>query len=377
MDFDLDGEQRLLKESVRDFLVKECPKDLVRELDESDQGYSPDLWKKMADLGWMGLVFPEEYDGLDFSFLDLTIVLEEMGYNICPGPFFSTVVLGGLPILTLGNEAQKKKFLPKVATGDLRLTLALTEQGASFDVFSLRVKAILKNGEYLIDGAKLFVPDASVADYILCVTRTNRGKNAEDGVTMFMVDTNSPGITCTPLRTLSRNKQCEVLFDNVRVSDGSMLGELGNSGPGVEEILEKAAVARCAEMVGGAQAVFDMSVRHAKKRTQFNRPIGSFQAVQHHIANMWIDVHTSRNLLYKTAWMISQGIPSSLEVAITKAHTSDACRRVSITGHDIFGAISFTLEHDMHLYYRRAKEGALTFGDVDFQHKIVARKLGL
>ncbi|MBW1674025.1 MAG: acyl-CoA/acyl-ACP dehydrogenase [Deltaproteobacteria bacterium] len=377
MDFDLNGEQRLLKQSVHDFLVKECPKELVRELDESDEGYSPELWGKMAELGWMGLVFPEEYGGLDFSFFELIILLEEMGYNICPGPLFSTVVLGGLPILTWGNEEQKKEFLPKIASGDMKLTLALTEQHASYDVSSIRAEAVFDNGEYVINGAKLFVPDATVVDYFLCVVKTNEGKNAGEGVTIFLVDSKSPGIKCTLLKTLSRNKQCEVLFDNVRVPEDNILGEPDRGWLAMKDLLEKAAVARCAKMVGGAQAVFDMSLQHAKRRIQFNRPIGSFQAVQHHMANMWIDVHTSRNMLYKTAWKISERVPASLEVAMTKVHISDACRRVSVLGHDILGAISFTMEHDMHLYYRRAKEGELAFGDADFQRKIVARELGL
>lgn len=377
MDFDLNSEQRLLKESFRDFLVKECPKDLVRELDESDEGYSPELWKKMTELGWMGFVFPEEYGGLDFSFLELTILLEEMGYNICPGPYFATVVLGGLPILSLGNEEQKEEFLPKIASGDMKLTLALTEQDATYDISSLRVRAHFHKGDYVINGTKLFVPDANVVDYFLCVVRTNEGGNPEEGVTLFLVDSRSQGIKCTPLKTLSRNKLCELFFDNVPVPAANILGELDQGGLAMKDVLEKAAVARCAEMVGGAQAVFDMSLQHAKKRFQFNRPIGSFQAVQHHMADMWIDVHTSRNMLYKTAWKISRGRTASLEVAITKAHISDACKRVSVLGHDILGALSFTMEHDMHLYYRRAKEGELAFGDADFQRKIVAKELGL
>jgi alkylation response protein AidB-like acyl-CoA dehydrogenase len=377
MDFDLNSEQRLLKESFRDFLVKECPKDFVRELDESDEGYSPELWRKMAELGWMGFVFPEQYGGSDFSFFELTLLLEEMGYNICPSPFFSTVVLGGLPILSMGNEEQKRKFLPGIASGDMKLTLALTEQDATYDTSSLNVKATFEKGGYVISGIKLFVPDANVVDYFLCVARTREGENPEEGITIFLVDAKAHGIECTLLKTLARSKLCELFLDNVPVPEGNILGGLDQGGLALKDVLEKAAIARCAEMVGGAQAVFDMSLQHAKKRFQFNRPIGSFQAVQHHMADMWIDVYSSSNMLYKTAWKISKRMPASLEVAMTKAHISDAYRRVCVLGNDIIGALSFTMEHDMHLYYRRAKEGELAFGDVDFQRKIIAKELGL
>lgn len=377
MDFDFNKEQRLLKESFRDFLMKECPKDLVRELDESEDGYSPGLWSKMAELGWMGFIFPEKYGGLDFSFLELILLLEEMGYHICPGPYFSTVVLGGLPILSMGNEEQKETFLPVISAGDIKLTMALTEEDATADVSSVKVKAAYEKGGYVMSGIKLFVPDAHVADYFLCVTRTNEGENTEEGITVFLVDSGTPGIKCTPLKTLSRSKLCELSFDKVPLPEANILGEPDRAAPALKDVLEKAAIGRCAEMVGGAQAVFDMSLQHAKKRVQFDRPIGSFQAVQHHMADMWIDVHTSRNMLYRTAWKISNGAPAGLEVALTKAHISDAFQRVSLLGHDIFGALSFTMEHDMHLYYRRAKEGALAFGDGDFQRKMVALALGL
>lgn len=377
MDFYLSAEQKVLKKSIRDFLEKEFPKDLVRELDESDEGYSSELWRKMAELGWMGLVFPDEYGGFDFGFFDLILLLEEMGYNICPGPFFSTVVLGGLPIFMFGNDGQKKKFLPGIASGEMIITMALTEQDPNYSASSVKVRAIPDKGEYIINGTKLFIPDANVADYFLCVARTREGVEPEEGVTIFLVDARTRGIKCTLLKTLSRDKQCEVLFDNVRVPEEHILGDLDRGWPIVKDALEKASVAQCAEMVGGAQAVFDMTSQHTKKRRQFDRPIGSFQAVQHHITNMWIDVYASRNMLYKTAWKISEGIPAGLDVAMTKAYINEAYRQVCLLGHQIFGAISFTMEHDMHLYYRRAKKGELAFGNSDFQRENVARELGL
>ncbi|MBM4452879.1 MAG: acyl-CoA dehydrogenase, partial [Chloroflexi bacterium] len=237
MDLGLNEQQEMLRRSARDFLQKECPKQLVRQLDASDSGYSPELWRKMAELGWLGLAFPEEYGGNGGSFLDLAVLLEEMGYNILPGPFFSTVVLGGLAILAAGSEQQKKSLLPKIATGELLLTLALTEPSAKYDAASIKTKATAQNDEYVINGTKLFVPDANVAHYILCVARTQPRKNTEDGLTVFLVDSKSPGIKCTLLKTLARDKQCEVVFDNVHVPKENIIGKLNKGWPIVADII--------------------------------------------------------------------------------------------------------------------------------------------
>ena len=377
MDLGLSEEQEMLKASARDFLQKECPKRLVRQLDESDEGYSSELWQKMAKQGWMGLVFPEKYGGNDGNLLDLTVLLEEMGYNILPSPFFSTVVLGGLTILAAGSEEQKTEFLPKVASGEMILSLALTEPTASYEAASVKTKAIARNGEYVINGIKLFVLNANVADYILCVARTKETKNPEDGITIFLVDARSPGVKCTLLKTLARDKQCEVIFDNVTVPKKNIMGQPDAGWPIVKNVLDKATVAKCAEMVGGAQAALDMAVNYAKERVQFGRPIGSFQAIQHHCANMVTDVSGSRFITYKAAWKVSEGLPATMDVAIAKTWTGEAYGRVTLLAHQIFGAIGFTMDHDIHLYYRQAKAGEIIFGDADFQRAIVARELGL
>jgi alkylation response protein AidB-like acyl-CoA dehydrogenase len=377
MDLGLNEEQEMLRESARGFLQRECPKKLVKELDESDEGYSRELWRKMAGLGWMGLVFPEKYGGSGRNFLDLAILLEEMGYNIVPSPFFSTVVLGGLAILTAGSEEQKIEFLPRIARGEMILSLALTEPAASYDAASVKTEAIARNGKYVIKGTKLFVLNANVADYILCVARTRKTRNPEDGITVFLVDARSPGLKCTLLKTLARDKQCEVVFDNVTVSEKSVVGRRGEGWPIVKDILQKAAVGKCAEMVGGAQAALDMAVNYAKERVQFGRPIGSFQAIQHYCANMAMDVSGSRFVTYKAAWRVSEGLPAALNAAIAKAWVSEAYGRVALSAHQIFGAIGFTMDHDIHLYYRQAKAGEIIFGGADFHRAVVAHELGL
>jgi alkylation response protein AidB-like acyl-CoA dehydrogenase len=377
MDFNLTVEQKLLRESARDFLARECPKELVRKFEDGREMFPADLWRKMADLGWMGLIIPEAYGGSGGSFLDLTILFEAMGYNICPGPFFSTVVLGGLPILAAGNEAQKKAFLPGIVEGKIIVTMALAEPDASGDAASINVKASLVGNEYILSGVKLFVPYAEHADYILCVARTGQQENPEEGITIFIVKNGIAGITRTNLKTLVQDRQCEVVFEDVRLAKDSIMGRLDAGWPIVKDTLAKASVALCAEMIGGAQAVMDMSLQYAKERTQFNHPIGSFQAIQHYLANMWMDVHGSRYLLYKAAWKISEGIDASMEAAMAKARVGEAYRRIAILGHQIFGGIGFTKEHDMYLYHKRSISGDLNFGHADIHRDRVADCLGL
>ncbi len=378
MDFGLSEEQEMLKTSARDFLQKECPKKLVRQLDESDEGYSRELWRKMAELGWMGLPFPEKYGGGGGSFLDLVVLLEAMGYNVVPGPFFSTVVLGGMTLLAAGNEGQKKELLSEVANGKLILALALTEPNVKYDdAASVKTTATARDGKYVINGTKLFVHDANVADYILCVAKTKATGKPENGATIFLVDSKTPGIKCTLLKTLARDKQCEVVFENVDVPKENIVGGLNRGWQIIQDVLQQAVVAKCAEMVGGAQAALDMAVAYAKERVQFNRPIGSFQAIQHYCANMVSDVDGSRFVTYKAAWKVSEGLPATMDVAIAKAWTGAAYSRVTLLAHQIFGAVGFTMDHDLHLYYRRAKAGEIIFGDGAFQRAIVARELGL
>ncbi len=378
MDFGLSEEQEMLKTSARDFLQKECPKQLVRQLDESDEGYSRELWRKMAELGWMGLPFPEKYGGGGGSFLDLVVLLEAMGYNVVPGPFFSTVVLGGMTLLAAGNEGQKKELLSEVASGKLILALALTEPNVKYDdAASVKTTATARDGKYVINGTKLFVHDANVADYILCVAKTKATGKPENGATIFLVDSKTPGIKCTLLKTLARDKQCEVVFENVDVPKENIVGGLNRGWQIIQDVLQQAVVAKCAEMVGGAQAALEMAVAYAKERVQFNRPIGSFQAIQHYCANMVSDVDGSRFVTYKAAWKVSEGLPATMDVAIAKAWTGAAYSRVTLLAHQIFGAVGFTMDHDLHLYYRRAKAGEIIFGDGAFQRAIVARELGL
>ena len=377
MDLDLTKEQNLLKRSAQDFLKKESPPSLIMELKDDERGYPQSLWDKMVDLGWMGVMIPEKYGGIGGSFLDLCILLEAMGAACCPVPFFSTVVLGGAAILLAGTDRQRQVFLPKIASGDLILTLATTEPGSWYGVSNITMSAAQKEDDYTLNGTKLFVENGQIADYIICLARTAASPSSAKGLALFLVDTQSPGVKCSPLKTLGYDRQSEVIFNSVKVPKDYVLGHAGQAEDILERIQELATVAKCAELVGCIQTAFDMTVAYAKERKQFGRPIGCFQAVQHHCADMVVDVDGSRFITYQAAWKIAEGLPSSMEVAMAKAWTSAASRRVTSLAHQIHGAIAFTEEVDVHLFYRRAKAGEIAFGDADYHLEKVARQLGL
>jgi len=370
-------EQEMLKKMARDFLTDKLPKTAVKEIEESELGYSPDIWKEMAGLGWMGLVFPEKYGGADMTFLDLAVLLEEMGRACLPGPYFSSVVLGGLTVLDIGSVEQKQGYLPRVASGQLILTLALDEAGASYDAAGVKAKAVADKDGYIINGTKFFVPDANVADYILVVARTADGAKAEDGISIFIVDAKSPGISSTVLKTIAGDKLCEVVFNQVRVPKENILGKLNQGWSEVRRIIERAAVGKCCEMVGCIQQALDMTVAYAKERKQYDRPIGSFQVIQHYCADMVTDVDGTRLSTYQAAWMVSEGLPCTQEVAIAKGWASGASQRVMALAHQIHGAIGCTIDHDLQYYTRRAKAAEVTFGDASFYREIVAQAMGL
>jgi len=377
MDLDFTEDQEMIRDSAMDFLSKECPKDKVRELEESEDGYSEEMWKKMVELGWTGLVIPEEYDGEGGEFLDLIVLMEEIGRNILPAPFFETVVLSSLPILQFGNEKQKKELLPKIANGDMKMTVALTELSGSYRASGINVKATLKDDGYVIDGTKFFVNYANVADYLLVVARTTEKANPEEGITLFLVDAKSPGVEVEVVPTIALDRQCKVTFHNVKVPKKKTLGEVDQGWRIVDRILEQAAVLKCAEMLGGAQAALDMANSYAKERVQYGRPICDFQAIQYYLVDMWIEVETSRNMVYEAAWMVGKGLPCTKEISIAKAKMSEAFKFITERGVQVHGAIGITRDHDMGLYYRRAWAWDQMFGDANFHWEVVAQQLGL
>jgi alkylation response protein AidB-like acyl-CoA dehydrogenase len=371
MDLGLSEVQQMLKSSAQEFLSQECPLTLVRAMEDDSSGENDQLWRQIVGLGWTGVAFPESYGGTGGDFLDLAVLLEEMGRALCPSPFFSTVVLGGMTVLDAGSDAQKQDIITRICDGQMLMTLALTEQTATYEAWGVEAVATRQGDNYVLEGTKLFVPDAHVADLILVAARTSGNAGPENGISLFLVPSGTSGMSVTQLSTIASDRQCEVILNQASVPASSLLGEVDQGWPILQRTLERAIAGKCIEMLGGAAAVVDMTVEYVKGRTQFGRPIGSFQAVQHHCANMATDVEGSRVVTYQAAWKVSEGVPAQREVSVAKAWVSAAYQRVCSTAHQTHGAIGFTKEHDLQLYTRRAKIQELNYGDVNF-HKDIA-----
>jgi len=369
MDLGFSKDQKMIQTSVREFLEMECPSDRVRELEEDGKGYDPEMWQMMAELGWMGIIFPEEYGGTEGDFIDLMLVIEEMGRKLLPSPFFSTVALCSLPLLEYGNSEQKERFLPRIAAGEQIWTLALTESSASYRPSDIKLNAALEGEEYLLSGTKVFVPYAHVADHLLVLARDG------DGFTMFIVDTKTQGIKAEVIPTTAHDKQYEVTFDDVRVPVRNIIAEAGRGWDIVNFILQRGTLLKCAEMLGGAQAASEITNDYAKKRIQFDRPIASFQAIQHKLTDMFIDVEGLRYLIYEAAWGISRGSPSDLLISMAKAKANEVYQRTCIEGIKVHGAIGFTREQDIGLYHLRTKAWEFALGDSNFHRERIATEL--
>lgn len=373
MDFGFSGDQKMIQASIKDFLDKECPSDKVRELEESEKGYDPEIWRKMAELGYLGIHLPEEYGGTGGEFFDLIILMEEMGRKLLPSPFFPTAVLCSLPLLAYGNEEQKKKFLPEIANGNAIWTLALTESSAAFGASEIRLRAPLEKEDYYLFGTKRFVPYAHVASYLLVVGRA--GEEDEEGITVFIVDGKNQGIGVQVIPTTAHDKQCEVTFENVRVPKVNILHKIRKGNEIINFIVQRGTILKCAEMLGGAQAALDITTDYAKKRIQFNRPIGSFQAIQHKLADMLINIEGLRYLIYKTAWEINAGSPSDLLISMAKVKANEVYETTCIESIKIHGAIGFTREQDIGLYHLRTKASEFALGDSGFHRERIANEL--
>ena len=379
MNFGFNEEQELLRSTARKFLENECPSEVVRKLMDTPEGMTPALWGKLAEQGWLGLVYPEEFGGTGLGFVDLTVLMEEMGRAVMPGPFFSTVLLGGLAILEAGSAAQKKEWLSRIAAGKAKATLAWTEPNARWDAAGVTTTAKASGKGFVLSGVKLFVPDAHLADVLVVVARTREGKSPEDGIGLFLVHKDAKGLEVKLLPTMDQTRKlCEVRLNDVSVGADAVLGDTHGGWAPLARVLERATVALCAEMCGGAQRVLDMTTDYAKIRIAFGKPIGSYQGVKHKAADMLVDVENAKSLTYYAAWAVDENVPeAALAASMAKAYTSDAYRKVSGAGIQLHGGIGFTWEHDLHLYFKRAKNSEFTFGDATYHRERVAQLIQL
>ena len=376
MDFAFSEEQEMLRTAARTLLAKTSPSAVVRKLMETPDAYDPGLWKKLAEQGWTALGIPEEYGGFG-TFLDLIVVLEETGRVLLPGPFFETMGMAVPAILEAGTEAQKKEALTAIASGEARATLALTEPSGRWDAEGVTLTAQRSGDGWSLNGTKLFVPGAGVADYTVVAART-RG-SGEEGITLFLVKGRPTGMSVKALSTLDMtHKWYEVKFDNVQLGNDALMGEPDKGWQPLRRALDWATAGICAEMVGGAQKVLEDSVEYAKTRQQFGKPIGIYQAVSHKLADMLLEVESAKSVTYYAAWTVDADAPDrALACSIAKAYTSDAFRHATGNGIQVHGGIGFTWEHDMHLYFKRSKASEVTLGDATYHRELVAEALDL
>jgi len=370
MDFDLNKAQKLLQQSARDFFARECKPERVRELMATDTAYDDGLWRAMADQGWTGLIIPEEFGGLGLSLVDLIAVSEEMGRACLPGPFLSTLWAAAL-IDRAGGEGQRKQYLEPIAAGDMKATVALLEEDTDWNPESVQLRAEKEGKEFRLRGRKEFVADAEVADLIICVARGNDGlvlAPVEKGAKGMKIDA-TPGVDAT-------RKLYSVEFEDVVAPEADALAFNTRTLDAVESATATAVVALSAEMVGGMRWTLETAVEYAKTRQQFGKAIGVYQAVQHQLADMFLMTEGARSAVYYAAWAVSENDPSAkLAVSIAKAYCSDAAREVGNRGAQAHGGIGFTWEHNLQLYYKRAKASEAMFGDANYHREEIARKV--
>ena len=354
MQFGLSESQEILGDSARKFFAGECPIAEVRRLMETDTAYDARLWGKLAQQGYTGIIFPEQYGGAGAGIVELTLLMEEAGRALLPGPFFSTVALAGTVLDACGGAEQKKKYLAPICHGEGRATLAALELGASWDLSHVQIT--VANGQ--LTGEKLFVPDAGAADFIVVV--------AKNGV--FVVNAKAAGMRTEPMSGMDlTRKWYAVKFQNTPAE------RLSNDA-GLARALDIATAALVAEMVGGMQRTLDLTVEYAKTRKQFGKPIGMFQAVQHQCADMYLETESSRSAAYYAAWALQENAPgAAAAVSIAKMYASDSSRTVGNRGIQVHGGMGFTWENDLHLYYRRAKASETMLGDATFHRERIAR----
>jgi alkylation response protein AidB-like acyl-CoA dehydrogenase len=360
--------QELLRRNARQFLEEASPPSLVKAMMRDERGYDATLWSGMVEQGWAGLLIPERYSGSDGSILDACILFEEVGRVLAPAPLFTSAVLGALVVRFAGDEAQREALLPAIATGRAIVALAYTEASATWEESGVAATATPDGEGFLLRGVKLFVHDAQIATHLLVATRLG------DGVRLFLVDPADPALRLTALQTIAGDKQFAIVLDGVRCAAAALLP---GGGEALDAAFQRATVIKAAEMCGASQKALEMAVEYSKQRIAFGRPIGSFQAIQHKAAEMVTQVDALRVLVYEAAWKLDEGLPARLDVSLVKDYANEVFRNVTVEAHQIFAGLAYTMDHDLHLYFRRVKRDEALLGDSRYHQRRMAAELAL
>jgi alkylation response protein AidB-like acyl-CoA dehydrogenase len=375
MNFGFTEEQELLRDEVRKFLDDTCPMAEVRRIAESADGFSPELWKRMAELGWLGLTLPEEYGGAGLGWVDGVVLLEETGRSLTPSPLISHM-LAVTALASFGDPAQQARWLPALAEGTEIGTLAILEEIDSFAPSGIGLLGEpLAGGGFRLTGEKRFVHDAGAATLFVTAFRSGPG----EALCLALIERDTPGVQARNHPTMDGTKRLGTLsLADVRVPRESLLGAPGRALPALQTLLDRGAVAVTAEMIGAAEAAHRITVDFARERVQFDQPIGRFQGVKHPLAEMYVDIESTKSLCYYAAWAIDQSpdeVPRYASMA--KAYASEAFRRIGIDCVQLHGGVGYTWEYDIQLYLKRSKFVSLAFGDAAYHYERVAALGGL
>jgi alkylation response protein AidB-like acyl-CoA dehydrogenase len=380
MDLSFTEFQKMLKTTAREFLQAECPWTVVKQIDESETGFSPELWRKIAGMGWLGMNFAESCGGMGCTLTDLAMIYEEMGQALAPCIFFESSVLCGSIIAGLGTEEQKQALLPSINRGETVLALAQTEADYGWTPESVQLKAQASGDKFILIGVKRFVPDAPIANKFIVPARTAESGGAAQGISVFLVDKDTPGLSIRPLSAFSGEKYFELTFNSVEIPATAMLGPKDRAWPALEKALDRATVILCAYLVGGCQHLLEMTTQYAQTRVQFGQPIGAFQWVQGYIIDQANQLERCRWLTYEALWKIDAGKPENEQqeaVSLAKAVASEAFLECGHLGHEVHAGLGVDKKYPLYLYSKKSKTLYSYLGDPYHHRQRVARILGL
>lgn len=383
MDFSFTEEQQMIRDTAEAFLTEISSSNAIRNAMATEQGYEDEVWQRICgEMYWQALHIPEEYGGLGLGYVELVVMLEQMGRYLLCSPFFSTVCLGANALIIAGTDEQKQKYLSQICEGSLTATLAYTGNNGQWDASAIQATVASQNNDYVLNGTYLYVPDGHTADLLIVAVR-NEGSIGEHGISLFAIPANTPGVKRTWLPTMDQTrKQAEIILDNVTLSEESLMAELGNAWPQLNKVIQLATIATAAEQTGGSQQTLDLTVAYSKERVQFGRPVAGFQAVKHQAADMMLRTEVARSAVYYAACVAEEAInsgPLAGELAeaasVAKSYCSDGYFKNAGDAIQLHGGVGFTWEYDVHLYFKRAKSSELFLGNAAFHREQVAKML--
>ncbi len=375
LDLALTESEEMLKKTALDFLRRDAPKEVIQAIQDTDTGYTVELWQKAVDMGWLGAIIPEQYGGTGNSLTSAGVLFEALGTGPLPGPYFSSGILGSLIIMEAGTEEQKQQILPAVAEGKQILTLALTEPGYSWEPGAVQTTATRKNGGFVLNGLKLFTMDAQAATHFIVVARTRKGADSAKGLSLLLVDSKSDGVSVRRLPGFLAGRTFELKLDSVKVAESAMLGDKDKGWPALEQGIAKSIPVLCAYKVGGCQAVIEMALEYSRTRVQFGQAIGRFQRVQDMIIEMVNHADAARWTTYEALWKLDTQRPAAESVHLAKAVASQAYWEVVTLAHRVFSGISYSKEHPVSFHTRASRQLYHYLGDPAYHRQQLAKLL--